>query len=367
MSRPEDGVQDKRQASLELATQRARLVKQLGTEAFWIKLRTGISLSLLCLLKPGTWIVETRLPLPFTLAALLGLSYCGAAFCPSLNAAAMWLSLVCTGLASLAIVSSLLRTLLGPPVFLLLTQVRYMLGLLHTSDDLPDTFTELAAFCASRGQHDAERFFLKATSDLRDIAAKSCQLEKEILALYARAEQVLELGKRALWQYVYVYRFGRLCCLLGICVLGFALIHYTLCARPGEHLGGLAERSFCSCLYFSVVTISTTGFGDIYPISRIAQLICAWEIVQGAVFLGVILAAAVAGHQGLTLAESTQCLPGDRKELRKSGEHLVREFCDRMDELKRLNAKWGEMVGQYGEWLAKVGTAPSSGGPRAGG
>lgn len=43
-------------------------------------------------------------------------------------------------------------------------------------------------------------------------------------------------------------------------------------------------------LYFSVITITTVGFGDLSPVSKLAQFICAIEIVIGYFFLGLLFA-----------------------------------------------------------------------------
>lgn len=43
-------------------------------------------------------------------------------------------------------------------------------------------------------------------------------------------------------------------------------------------------------IYFSVITISTVGYGDISPVNWIARLLCIHEILLGYLFIGTLLA-----------------------------------------------------------------------------
>ena len=52
---------------------------------------------------------------------------------------------------------------------------------------------------------------------------------------------------------------------------------------------------FLRMLYFSAITITTIGYGDIYPISNIARIIVTTETVLGLVFAGLFLNAIVQG------------------------------------------------------------------------
>lgn len=74
-------------------------------------------------------------------------------------------------------------------------------------------------------------------------------------------------------------------------VLLSAFLHVFLGSRfytPSEN----AERvvSFWEALYISVVTFSTTGFGDFAPASAVARIIASAGSVAGAVFLGLFTA-----------------------------------------------------------------------------
>ena len=49
------------------------------------------------------------------------------------------------------------------------------------------------------------------------------------------------------------------------------------------------ERSFVECLYFSIVTITTLGYGDITPHDETGQLVTASESLLGVVSIGRFL------------------------------------------------------------------------------
>ena len=50
-----------------------------------------------------------------------------------------------------------------------------------------------------------------------------------------------------------------------------------------------SERSYIECLYFSIVTITTLGYGDITPLDEIGQLVTASESLLGVVSIGLFL------------------------------------------------------------------------------
>ena len=64
---------------------------------------------------------------------------------------------------------------------------------------------------------------------------------------------------------------------------------------------GLSSRlDFGTALYFSVITITTTGFGDIAPVAGVARLVTCWEVVTGLsyqVFVFSLAAALIAPPQ----------------------------------------------------------------------
>ncbi|WP_230850937.1 potassium channel family protein, partial [Bacteroides fragilis] len=48
-------------------------------------------------------------------------------------------------------------------------------------------------------------------------------------------------------------------------------------------------ENWWDCLYFSMVTITTLGFGDIAPITTLGRLLVAIETVSGVLFIGLFL------------------------------------------------------------------------------
>ena len=72
-------------------------------------------------------------------------------------------------------------------------------------------------------------------------------------------------------------------------VIVFACIYRILALYvPGPHFnfnGAPHEIAFSDSLYFSIVTLSTLGYGDIAPVSRLVRAIISVEIVAGVLLL----------------------------------------------------------------------------------
>jgi voltage-gated potassium channel Kch len=72
--------------------------------------------------------------------------------------------------------------------------------------------------------------------------------------------------------------------------IAFGLIYYTL-GESSFHIGnehGLKWNLFTT-IYYSVVTFTTLGFGDITPSTPIAAGIVMVEVVIGYVMLGILI------------------------------------------------------------------------------
>ena len=63
----------------------------------------------------------------------------------------------------------------------------------------------------------------------------------------------------------------------------YATIYFLFSSIIGE------ERSYIECIYFSTVTITTLGYGDITPIGATGQLVTASESLLGVVSIGLFL------------------------------------------------------------------------------
>jgi voltage-gated potassium channel len=81
-----------------------------------------------------------------------------------------------------------------------------------------------------------------------------------------------------LWSYAY-----RL--VLGINPHAFVI---TVSSIPNEPIVGY------KALYFSLITLSTVGYGDIVPVSNVARMLAAMEAMTGTLFIAVLIARLVA-------------------------------------------------------------------------
>ena len=67
--------------------------------------------------------------------------------------------------------------------------------------------------------------------------------------------------------------------LLGTFIFGFANLYLGL--HNGVKAGNLYLDRFYDSLYFSIVTISTAGYGDFVPVSDQAKALVMWELGSG--------------------------------------------------------------------------------------
>jgi hypothetical protein len=58
--------------------------------------------------------------------------------------------------------------------------------------------------------------------------------------------------------------------------------------------------------YFSLVTLSTVGYGDIIPVSNVARMLAAMEAITGSLFVAVLIARLVALYSSERLRSSEQ-------------------------------------------------------------
>ena len=79
---------------------------------------------------------------------------------------------------------------------------------------------------------------------------------------------------------------------------------YTLVARcvPGSFAGlppDAKEIQGFEALYFSLITLTTVGYGDISPVSRPARMLAMVEALTGTLYLAVLVARLVSQHASL--------------------------------------------------------------------
>jgi hypothetical protein len=88
---------------------------------------------------------------------------------------------------------------------------------------------------------------------------------------------------------------GVLCIYLLLALL-FSAIHQLFASVSGTYLHGAPEPpTSADLLYFSVITITTVGFGDITPASEVARAVTVVEALTGQLYLVSVVAAVIGG------------------------------------------------------------------------
>ncbi|MCL6480033.1 MAG: potassium channel family protein [Peptococcaceae bacterium] len=67
------------------------------------------------------------------------------------------------------------------------------------------------------------------------------------------------------------------------------LYRLLVCTDPRSFYGISSEDGFIDFLYFSVTSFTTTGYGDIYPLTIVGKLLVFSEITAGIVLIGLII------------------------------------------------------------------------------
>lgn len=107
-------------------------------------------------------------------------------------------------------------------------------------------------------------------------------------------------------------------------VVGFALVFWRLTAAGGG-LSGLPGKqlTFKDCLYFSIVTFTSLGYGDIAPISW-GRVFASAEVLLGLSFLGVAIAKLSSARQSYYLGQLYA----------RNAQENIRQFVIRLRELR---------------------------------
>ncbi len=66
---------------------------------------------------------------------------------------------------------------------------------------------------------------------------------------------------------------------------------------------GIAAEDFGMVLYYSFITLSTVGYGDITPVTPVARTLAASEAISGQLYLAVLVARLVGLHTAFRLAQ----------------------------------------------------------------
>jgi hypothetical protein len=62
------------------------------------------------------------------------------------------------------------------------------------------------------------------------------------------------------------------------------------------HPGATNAMTGFNAFYFSFVTLSTVGYGDIVPVSRVARMLAAMEATTGTLYVAMLIARLVSMH-----------------------------------------------------------------------
>jgi hypothetical protein len=84
----------------------------------------------------------------------------------------------------------------------------------------------------------------------------------------------------------------------GVCNLDPSIRHFSSISKDFTHLTATSSiLSVDDLLYFSFITLTTCGYGDIYPISAIAKRLCSIEACVGSLYLAIFIGRLFAIHQ----------------------------------------------------------------------
>lgn len=100
------------------------------------------------------------------------------------------------------------------------------------------------------------------------------------LVLLVRRIRVVLRGPEQLWPHV-----GLLLVELGVLLLAFALMHQEIGIVDTTRPGNPVTHDLWSSLYFSIITFTTVGFGDFYPVGA-GRALAALQGLTGYLILG---------------------------------------------------------------------------------
>ena len=89
--------------------------------------------------------------------------------------------------------------------------------------------------------------------------------------------------------------------LIGIMWAGIYTVHEGI--SPGS-FSGLSETT--DLLYFSFVTLTTVGFGDVAPISILAKRLAIFEAAMGSIYMAIIIAMIVGRYMSLQVERDSE-------------------------------------------------------------
>ncbi len=72
-------------------------------------------------------------------------------------------------------------------------------------------------------------------------------------------------------------------------ILQFAIIHYSISILLSTSTDELAFHNIGDAIYFSAITITTTGYGDLSPKIFVSRIAAGYEAIVGIVFIAIAL------------------------------------------------------------------------------
>ncbi len=166
--------------------------------------------------------------------------------------------------------------------------------------------------------HSSWRFILKHPLDILAVLYPALRPLK-ILAVFASGSKVLQ-GRGALNATRAVALSAALLIWIGaVAILGAER------GQPGANIA-----SFGDALWWALVTTTTVGYGDFFPVTMTGRIVAGALMVVGISLIGVVTASVAAWFVRLTTAESDE---RDEASIAKN-EHEIRRLHDKIDVLE---------------------------------
>lgn len=88
----------------------------------------------------------------------------------------------------------------------------------------------------------------------------------------------------------YAYALKKTVIIAFLNIAAYALLYRILVyINPQAFFGIYQGDTIIDFLYFSVITFTTTGHGDIYPLTSLGRFLVSTEIIAGILLMGLIL------------------------------------------------------------------------------
>ncbi len=100
--------------------------------------------------------------------------------------------------------------------------------------------------------------------------------------------QLLELRRRDLYHLLLKMKWGPFVAVMAVAYIGLNLIFACLYLMIGDGIANASPGSFSDAFFFSIQTLSTVGYGSMYPKSFPAQILTTIEIFVGVLCLSIL-------------------------------------------------------------------------------